>query len=88
MELKNKLVQIKFLVNLKLVIVVVVVVFVVMLHARTELYIVTNVVRARVSNSQHFNLKTNKLSKSICTNSTYNVKLYLRNWFGTCLNFS
>lgn len=36
MELKNKLVQIKFLVNLKLVIlVVVVVVFVVMLHAGT-----------------------------------------------------
>ena len=37
MELKNKLVQIKFLVNLKLVIlvVVVVVVFIVMLHART-----------------------------------------------------
>ena len=38
MELKNKLVQIKFLVNLKLVIlllVVVVVVFIVMLHAGT-----------------------------------------------------
>lgn len=36
MELKNKLVQIKFLVNSKLVIlVVVVVVFVVMLHAGT-----------------------------------------------------
>ena len=36
MELKNKLVQIKFLVNLKLVILVVVVVFfVVMLHAGT-----------------------------------------------------
>ena len=35
MELKNKLVQIKFLVDLKLVILVVVVVFVVMLHAGT-----------------------------------------------------
>ena len=35
MELKNKLVQIKFLVNLKLVILVVVVVFIVMLHAGT-----------------------------------------------------
>ena len=27
--------------------------------------------------SKKLNLKTNKLSKSICTNSTYNVKLYL-----------
>ena len=38
MELKNKLVQVKFEENEKLVILVVVLVFVAMLHARTELY--------------------------------------------------